>query len=171
MSQTTFTNEVNVIGNLSCKTFNVSTASITNAMVSATAAIAATKLQGEFTLRHTQTSTVAAATEYLRIIRGATGTIVDIEACITETIATGADRTVTIDLLKSTGAGAFATVLSSTIVFNNASVLRTITTGTISSASLVDGDILQLTVAVAGAAGNQAEGLIVTVTLREDASA
>lgn len=141
---------------------------LTNTNIAADAGIRATKLEGEFNFTHSQTSTIAAATQYLRVIRGGEGTIVAIEAAITEAIATGADRTVTIDLQKSTGGGAFATVLSSTIQFTNASTLRAVSAGTISTSGVVDGDILKVTVAVAGAAGAQATGLVVSVTLRED---
>jgi len=111
---------------------------------------------------------VAALTKDLLIIRGATGTLMGVEAAICGTIATGADRTVTVDLHKSTAAGAFATVVSGgTIGFTNASVLRTATAGVLSSSALVDGDILRAIVTVAGAAGNQAIGLILTVTWEE----
>jgi hypothetical protein len=115
--------------------------------------------------------TVAALTTDLHIVRGATGTLMGIEAAICGTIATGADRTVTLDLHKSTGAGAFGTVLSSTVDFDNASVLRTAVAGVISSAGLVDGDILRAIVTVAGAAGNQALGLVMTLTFEETWSA
>lgn len=111
---------------------------------------------------------VAAETgKTLHIVRGATGTIKAFQAAITGTIATGGDRTVTIDLKKSTGGGAFASVLSATIVFNSSSTLLTVTAATISSAGLVAGDILEVTVAVAGVAGNQALGLAVTLTIDE----
>ena len=125
------------------------------------------KVQHRYSLTHSQTGTVATTKQYLRIVKGATGTIRAIQAAITETIATGADRTVTLDLQKSTGGGAFATVLSSTIVFNNGSTLYTVSTGTISSNAVQAGDILVLTVTVAGSAGNQALGLVVSVTLAE----
>lgn len=113
----------------------------------------------------TQTSTIVAATEYVFALKGAAATIKAVRARVEEAVATGADRTVTIDVQKSTGGGAYATVLSATIVFNNATVLRTWSTATISNTSLVADDVLKITVAVAGAAGAQATGLIVEVTL------
>lgn len=145
--------------------------SVTNAKIAALAGIEATKLEGEFSWNYSQTGTVVAGGPlYFGPIRGATGDVISLEAAITETIATGADRTVTIDLQKSTGAGAFATILSSTLVLNNASVLRTAVAAVLAAgAALVAGDILRLTVAVAGAAGNQALGLTIRVILREDA--
>ncbi len=97
-----------------------------------------------------------------------TGAVVSIKAAITGAIATGADRTVTVDLQKSTGAAAFATILTGVITFNNVSTLRAVTAGTLSSVTWIAGDILRVVVAVAGAAGAQAQGLIVTVTLDEN---
>ena len=110
---------------------------------------------------------VTALTKWVHIVRGATGTVVSVEAAIA-VVATGADRTITVDLHKSTGAGAFATILSATIGFTNASAVRTMVAGTISTATLADGDILAVVVTVAGAGGNQATGLTVTVNLGED---
>lgn len=100
-------------------------------------------------------------------IARASGTLKAFEAIIA-TVATGADRTVTVDLQKSTGSGAFATVLSATIGFTNASAVRTIASGTISGTTFVDGDIFQIVVTVAGAAGNQAQGLLVALNFEEN---
>lgn len=151
-------------------TTNYKAGSIRNVDVNAAAAIDASKLEGEYTFDVSQTGTVVAGTHYFGPIRGATGDVISIEAAITETIATGADRTVTIDLLKSTGAGAFASILTAVLVLDNTNVLRTLEAGSLAAgAALVDGDLLKLTIAVAGAAGAQALGLIVRVILREDA--
>jgi len=111
--------------------------------------------------------TVTALTQDVHIVRGATGTLLGFEASINGTIATGADRTVTVDLQKSTGGGAFSTVLSSTIGFTNSSTLRTAVAGVFSVTGLVDGDQLAVIVTVAGSAGNQALGLSMTLTYEE----
>jgi hypothetical protein len=131
--------------------------------------IPASKLDGEYSLTLSQTGTIAAATQYLKAIHGTAGAVVALDAAITETLPSG-DHTVTIDLQKSTGAGAFATILSATLVFNSSSTLRTVVAGSIASADLVAGDLLKLTVAVAGSTGAQGAGLIVTVTINEDPS-
>jgi hypothetical protein len=159
-------NDLHVNGTLTARAFSAPAGAITNAGVAANAAIDDTKLKNRSDLVHSQSGTVAAATQYLKVMRAA-GTVLLIEAAITETIATGADRTITIDLAVSTGGGAFASILTGTIGFTNASVLRDLTTGSIASPTLVDGDILRLTVAVAGAAGNQALGLVVNVQVSE----
>lgn len=113
------------------------------------------------------TTTVAALTKGVHIVRGATGTLVGLQATVHGTIATGADRSLTIDLQKSTGAGAFATVLTGVLTIDDEDVVRTVYSATISSTGLVVGDILELIVAVAGASGNQALGLLVTLTFDE----
>lgn len=149
---------------------NMPNGGITNTMIASSAGIEATKLEHQHTLSHYQTTgtAVVAAVQDVFIARSS-GTIVSIEAAVTGAIATGGDRTVTVDVHKSTAAGAFATVLSGTIVLDNTSVLRTLETGTISGTTFIDGDILRIVITVAGAAGNQAQGLIATLTIREDA--
>lgn len=113
-------------------------------------------------------STVTALTKDVYVVTGANGKLLGFTAAINGTIATGADRTVTVDLHKSTGAGAFATVLSSTIGFTNSSSLRTAVSGVFSSTSLVAGDCLRVIVTVAGSAGNQALGLVCSIQMREE---
>lgn len=170
MTQSITDGDLYVKGHLTSKTFAAPDGSITNAMLSASAAIAATKLEHQFAIPYTQVpgTAIVAFTQDIHIVKGATGEVVGFEAAVTGAVATGADRTVNVDLQKSTGAAAFATILTGTILFNNVSVLRTVVAATISSANLVDGDILRIIVTVAGAAGNQGQGLIVTTTLRED---
>jgi hypothetical protein len=144
--------------------------SISNGLISSSANIAASKA-----IRHQSidvelfgpSTTVTALTKDIHIVRGSAGTLVGIEGVICGAIATGADRTIAVDLQKSTGAGAFATVLSSTVDFSNVSVLRTAVAGVLNSTALLDGDILRLVVTVAGSASAQATGLLVTVTLEE----
>lgn len=168
MAQDLFNNDVHINGTLSAKTFTPPAGSIGDSGIAAAAGIDATKVVHQFPLVYTQVpgTAVLAATQLVHILR-ASGTVASIEV-MTPTPATGGDRTVTVDLQKSTAAGAFATILSSVVTLNNATAARTPVTGAIATPSVVDGDLLQLVVAVAGAAGNQANGLLVTVTLREN---
>lgn len=110
---------------------------------------------------------VVAYTGDIHIAQGS-GTLRKFTAAITGTIATGADRTVTIDLHKGNTANAFATVLATTIGFTNGSSLRTPVNGAFSNSSYSAGDILRFVITVAGAAGNQALGLVVTLILSEN---
>jgi hypothetical protein len=158
------------VGNLSAQRFTPPAGSIANAAIADGADIDASKLEGEYRHTLTLTGAVTAQTVYVTVIRGAQATLLTLAAAITEVVATGADRTVTIDLQKSTGGGAFATVLTGTLVFDDSSILRTVDEASVATPGLVAGDILKLTVAVAGAAGAQAQGLACSVTWNEDAA-
>lgn len=164
MSQQNF-EDVLVTGTLTARVAVLPSSCIGDTQVQTGADISALKLIGMFApsyIQKTGTAVVADAAVDMHIASAA-GSLMSLEAAITGVIATGADRTVTIDLQKSTGAGAFATVLSAVLTLNNASVLRTLQAATITTLPFVDGDILRLVIAVAGAAGNQAQGLIVTL--------
>jgi len=114
------------------------------------------------------TTTIAAVTKTIHIARTA-GTIVGIEGVIT-TSPTGADRTVTVELYSGNAASAYATVLSTTVDIVDATADRAVVAGVVTTPAMADGDSLQLNVAVAGAAGNQALGLCVVVWIKETTS-
>lgn len=165
-------NDLHVNGNFSCKSFDPPDGTVTDAHISASAGISATKLEHQFDLDYSQVpgTAVVAETRDVRLVHGAEGTVVSFRAAITGAIATGADRTVTVDLQKGSAGSAFATILTATMSFNNTDALRTAKSAAIQTTSLAAGDILRVVVTVAGAAGNQAQGLIVSVTVREDAT-
>jgi hypothetical protein len=119
------------------------------------------KLYSRPCFAYSKTGTIVADKAYFNVHRA--GTALQVRAKITEAIATGADRTVTIDVQRSTGGGAFSSILGSTIVFNNVSTLLLDTIATISLQTLAAGDVLMVSVAVAGAAGAQAQGLAVSI--------
>lgn len=110
-------------------------------------------------------TTIANQTSWL-FAANAEGELVGIDALIA-TAATGADRTVTIDVQKSTGGGAFATVLSTTIDIDDGTTVRTPLAATIASPTYVAGDIFQAIATVAGSAPDQALGLLLMVYARE----
>lgn len=119
-----------------------------------------------------QHGTIVAATTYVlggAGVRTANSTILYFSACIEEAIATGNDRTVSVDLQKSTGGGAYATILSSPIQFTNSSVLYASLSAMLTNNTVTTNDRLRVVVAVAGAAGAQAQGLSVDGGLRETA--
>lgn len=144
-------------------------AGIVDAEIAANANIQSRKLQHRHRANYSQDGTIASDIAYIFIAR-ATGSWKSIEAAITETIATGADRTVTIDLKKSTGGGAFASVLSATIVLDSSSVLAVLEAGTFSDTTIADGDVFSLNITVAGVLGNQGQGLVVTAEYDEQAA-
>jgi hypothetical protein len=140
---------------------------ITNAKVAAAADIAASKLIHRFAVSvqlFAPGATIIAVASQLLLVCRKGGELVSVEAAIT-TQATGGDRTVSIDIQKSTGGGAFATALSSPVAITNATAIRTAVAGVVGGApSYIDGDVYQAVVTVAGAAGAQAAGLMLTVT-------
>jgi hypothetical protein len=143
--------------------------SITDAMISAIAAINYTKCLQKYKAHYSQppTTAVVAATQDIHIVDGASGAVLKLQGAITGTIATGSDRTVNVDLQKSTGGGAFSSVLTGTLLFNSSSTLYQVLSASIATAGLVAGDILRVIVAVAGSAGNQALGLVVEACIQE----
>lgn len=154
--------DLQVKGRGSFGTITLPTSVVSNSNVASDAAIDASKLVhmvNVCTELYGPSTTVAALTKECYIAKGI-GSLSSVRAAINGTIATGADRTVTVDLQKSTAGGAFATVLSGTVGFTNGSSLRTLSTGTISSATYAAGDLFRWVVTVAGAAGNQAIGLV-----------
>jgi hypothetical protein len=167
---TTLDSDTHCKYNLSAKTLTIPDGTIVDAAVSAAAAIAATKMQHQHALNYSQAdgSAVAAAIVPIHIVRGSTATIVDIEVSCVDA-PSGGDLAFSVDLKKANeGTPTPATVLSAPIAYSSTQSDCEVETGTISSASLVDGDTLLVVVAVSGSTGTQGQGLVVTVTLRED---
>lgn len=136
------------------------TGSVENDDVKAAAGISASKLQSQRDIcgeLFESATAIAALTRLIYAAKGA-GTLLSFKSWI-EVVATGGDRTVAVDLKKSTAGGAWASVLSATSNYTNGSSVRTLVAGTINNASYVAGDLFQVVVAVAGAAGDQAKGL------------
>lgn len=150
---------------------NYPAGSITNAAVSASAEIDATKLVHMVnvgTELFGPATTVTALTKLAYVAKG-DGTL-SVARGFVITPANDVSRTVTVTLQKSTGGGAFATVFSADIGFTNGSTARTLVSGTFSSTSYVAGDIFQWVVAVAGGSGTQAAGLFAEFTAYESTS-
>ena len=139
---------------------------ITDTQVSAAVAdqISHNKVKHESHSQLSQTGTTVAATQYIMGARQA-GTLRSIRAIITETvISAGSDRTLTIDLQKSTGGAAFATVLTAVISFSESdTTVRTWKSGTFSNASFSADDCFKFVVALTGSTGTAALGLLVTL--------
>jgi len=97
------------------------------------------------------------------------GTLLSFSAFI-EVTGTAGDKVVTVDLHKSTAAGAWATVLSATISFAAAAAVRTLVSGTLSSTAYLAGDLFRAVVTVAGTTGAYAQGLNVRLCADESYS-
>lgn len=143
--------------------------SVTKAMIATSAGIESSKL---VCLRSADrelfgpTTSVAAISAVLHAVRGTSGTLVGFEA-VQQVDTTGADRTISVDLQKVNGTGAYSSVLSAPIAFADGTAIQTPQAGTISSATMADGDVYKVVVTVAGAAGAAATGLHVTMTYDE----
>lgn len=168
MALSTFLTDLYISGTLVPAALRLPAGSVTDAAIEAAAGIAATKLEHE--IRRTlevEPATAIAAVSKLSHVAKAAGTIAAVRALVV-TKATGADRTVNVDLQKSTGGGAFATVLSATIAFNNGSTNLAVVSATLASAAYVAGDVFKWIVTVAGSAGAQAAGLLAEAIFREE---
>lgn len=173
MPQSQIDGDLYVGGGLVAQSFTAPAASIGNTAIAAFAGISASKLEHQSTSLggcwelFGPLAAITALTQTLGAAYAA-GTIVAFQAWI-EVDTTGADRTVTVDLQKSTGAGAYTTILSATIGFADGETVRTLKSATLSAAAYVAGDILRAIVTVAGAAGAQATGLSIRLITREAA--
>ena len=144
---------------------------VLDANVNSSAAIAASKLQHQHPISvqiADDAAAVVAGDQLLHVCR-TTGEFVDLRAAVV-TVATGTDRTVTIDVHKSTGGAAFATILTTTIVLDDDSTALTPVAAVVDAtkSTLAAGDILKLVWTVAGSDAAQALGCIATANIIED---
>ena len=171
MSVTKFPENVLINGTLTVSGALSLTTGITNSDVGATAAIAATKLQHQHHISYHQVdgSAVVAAIAPVYTCRGATATVVGFEvACIDA--PSGGDLKFTVDLYKfDADTPTPATILTGVVDYVNATPDGTVLAGTIDTAALVVGDSVAVIVAVAGSTGTQGQGMVATITVREDA--
>jgi len=148
---------------------------ITNAMVNAAAAIAATKVVHQFPVSYkVPDGTTVAATSGdgvpIHIVNASGGaTLVAVEVSCTDA-PSGGDLTFTVDIQKADAAAAAATVMTSVITYPNATADYTVRPGTITTSAFDDGDTVLVQVAVSGSTGTQGEGLIVTCWFQEASS-
>lgn len=118
----------------------------------------------------TDATTVAAVTKTLGAIHY-TGEVVEVSVWPV-TAPTGGDLAYTVDIKKSTGAGAFATILTGVVTVNSSSTSRTVQFATLSGTpALVRGDALQVVIATSGSTGTQGAGVDVTIRIRENPAA
>ena len=153
-----------VVGDLNSRTRTYPAGSISDAAIAAGAAIAATKMKHQHHLTYAQDSGATAADEerVIHVVYGATGTSVSFEVgCI---VTNDGECTITIDLLKNG-----TTVLSAAPVITSSHSAYELVTGTIGTASLVDGDVLEITIVTAGT-DTVGLGAFASLVLREDAA-
>ena len=164
MALSTHNGDLRISGGLSCESFNPPAGWLEDEHVAVGAAIDAAKVNHRLHRSHTQDlgSAVAAKTVLIHTAEYA-GSLAGVNIAIT-THPTTTD-TVVVDVKKSTGAGAFASVLSSAYTLDSSSADRTVYNATISSSAYVAGDIFQVAVTVTGTSG---QGLIVDCIFEEN---
>ena len=138
--------------------------------INAAAGIAATKLEHQHSISYHQAdgSDVVAAIVPVHVVYGSTATIVALEvACLDAPGST--DESFSVDLkMANQAAPSPVTVLTTpvTATTTDAQVLA----GSIGTTALTDGDTLVIDVSTTGTGGGtQGQGLICTLTIREDA--
>ncbi len=136
---------------------------VTDAKVAAAAGIAATKLEHQHRKTFAQSNTTAAAeTRVVHVVHGATGEIVAFEAG--SIAACTGNATITVDLKKNG-----TSILDAAIVLDSTNTARVVEAATIDTAGLVDGDVLEVVVAVDAGTGALGTGLFAEVVVHEDA--
>jgi len=158
----TFDGDLHVQGTLSSTKANFPADSISNKQVAAGAAIVSTKFVQRLRKNWFQGGTVVDDVVGVAIITGATGTIVSVSACLTESVCIGA-AIIDIDLFKNG-----STILSGTFQIDSADALRAILTGTISAAGLVVDDVLEFDINETTGGGTQGAGILIEVVYDED---
>jgi len=135
--------------------------SLTNAMVSATAAIAASKLVSYQKMIYASYGTLTTRTVVLGIMRGATGLSVGVE-CSNVTQCAGSS-TVTVDIQKDG-----VTILSSVVTLDSSTGDLGVEAGTITDTALADGEVITAVItAVASGTDVIATGVAVQLDFTE----
>lgn len=165
----TFNEPVHVYATLSAETVILPAATVRNAAVASGDPIDSSKLKHRhfFKVEQVAGTDVTSQTKDIHIMRAA-GTLRNIKTTLTDQVATST-RQAAIDLHRSTGGAAFATMLSATVDWAAAdTTLRTVKSGTLASSALVADDILRVVVTASGGAGDWPRGLIVEVEIEEE---
>ena len=108
-------------------------------------------------LRLTDGTNVTAISEIVHLAQAA-GTVTAVEIATGDTAPNGGDLKWTVDVNRSTAAGAFATILSA--AKDASGTARTVVAASRDAAKVdyIDGDLLQIVVTVSGSTGTQGQG-------------
>lgn len=170
MPQTRMEGDMIVVGTLTPQALNCPAGAIDDKAVKAAAGIEATKLQHQHTLLYQQPdgADITAAVIPLWIVRGQCATVVDVEVFCSVAPA-GGDKQFSVDLQRCKQGDVKTSILAAPIVYSASKADHEIAKGTISIPGLVDNQALLVVIGVSGSTGAQGQGLLVTVTVREDA--
>lgn len=155
--------DVFVKGNLNPRTMSYPANSITNAAVSSTAGIETNKLRHRFRSTYSQPNTAATAeVRVLHVVR-LPGLIRDVK--VGSVAAAIGDSTTTVDVKKNG-----VTVLTATVVLDNANTARVVEAGTVDSAvdDVVAGDVIEAVITISAGTGTLPTGVFVSIEVDED---
>ena len=139
--------------------------------IAAAAGIQAMKLQHQHALQYNQAdgAAIVAAIMPIHVVRGVAATIVAVQVSCVDA-PSGGTIGFNVDLKKANvGTPAPASVLNAMISYSATQTDCEVEVGVVDLPTLAAGDTLLVVVAIDAGTGTQGEGLIVTVTLREDA--
>jgi len=161
---TIFPGDVHIRGSLCPTSLSPPDGCIDDDAVQAAAGIKASKLQHQHRVGYAQESATLAADEsrVLHTVFGATGTIENFEAG-SVVACTGTDK-VEIDLLKNG-----VSILTAKITLDSTSTAYIVVEAAIATATLVDGDVLEVSIDATAGTGVLAKGVFVSLTVHEDA--
>lgn len=159
-------------GTLTAKNNVPSAGSVGDTQVKSGDYVQAVKLIHQFcrSLDQAPGASVVAQTKIVHAVAGANTNqsicgVASLTAAV-DAAATG-DHTVTIDVQKRNGGGAWASILAAPYVINSATPAGTAEAISVAQPTLVTGDLVKIVVTVAGSTGVQAQGLIVELQIRE----
>lgn len=158
-----FEGDVHVAGTLTGNTITLPNLTVTNAMVASAAGLTTGKMRHRMHTMYAQESGTAAADEArpLAVVYGAAGELVSFKAG-SVVICIGA-ATVTVDLLKDG-----VSVLTSVITLDSANSAYTPEAGTIDTAAVVAGDVLEVSINETAGGGTVAKGVYCELVYDED---
>ena len=163
---------LHIAGALSMTELQIPAGTVENSDVAASAGFDATKLEHQTSYHYVQDdgSAVLAATVPLYMCRGATATVIAVKVSVIDAPSGGGTETITVDIQKcDEGTPTPATILDAVVSYSDAQTDCEVLDGTITDPDLIAEDQLIVIIAVAGGGGVQGQGLLVSVTIREDA--
>lgn len=159
--------DVYINGNVNSLTMSIPAGSVIDASVGASANIAATKLEHRHQIVYAQGSAVDAAdaAQVVHVCYGATGSVVAFEAG--SVVAALGNDVCTVNLKKNG-----TSILNPTtgISLSSSATAYIASAGTISSAAIVDGDVLEVVIDATHGTGTLAKGVFASVVISEKAS-
>jgi hypothetical protein len=169
MSDSRLEGNVYVNGNLSAASVTIPPAAIKANHIEGNAGIEATKVVHQIPCHYRQVEGADVVSQSAPVhIAAAAATVVAVKV-LTVTAPNGGNKLFTVDVKKSTGGGAYATILTGVITVDDAATDRQVLSGTLSGTpTLVAGDSLQVVIAASGSTGTQGQGVLVEVIVREN---